>query len=95
MNNNIYLLQMYQEVKRTFTPQPMVSYRSARKSSYLVRAKLDRIERKVGSCKYNGKHCSVCKNVLEIATFTCSNNQTTYKINHKLDCNEKCLVYVE
>ena len=52
VNNNIYLLHMDQEVKRTFTPQPMVSYRSARKlSSYLVRAKLYPIERKVGLCK--------------------------------------------
>ena len=68
---------MYQEVQRIFTPQPMVSYRSARKSSYLVRAKLYLIERKVGSCKCNGKHCLLCKNVLETATFTCSNDQTT------------------
>ena len=86
---------MDQEVKRTFTPQPMVSYRSARKlSSYLVRAKLYPIERKVGSCKCKGKRCEVCKNVLETDTFTCSNDQTTYKINHKFDCNEKCLVYL-
>ena len=42
---------MDQEVKRTFTPQPIISYRSARKlSSYLVRAKLHPVERKVGSC---------------------------------------------
>ena len=36
----------------------------------------------------------MCKNVLETDTFTCSNDQTTYKINHKFDCNEKCLVYL-
>ena len=91
VNNNIYLLHMDQEVKRTFTPQPMVSYRSARKlSSYLVRAKLYPIERKVGSCKCKGKRCEVSKNVLETDTFTCINDQTTYKINRKFDCNEKC-----
>ena len=28
VNNNIYLLHMDQEVKRTFTPQPMISYQS-------------------------------------------------------------------
>ena len=50
-NNKIYLLHMDQEVKRAFTPQPMVSYRSVHKlSSYLVRAKLYSIERKVGLC---------------------------------------------
>ena len=38
---------MEQEIKRTFTTQTMVSYRSARKlSSHLVRAKLYPIERK-------------------------------------------------
>ena len=58
VNYNIYLLHMDQEVKRTFTPQPMISYRSARKlSSYLVMAKLCLTERKVGSCKCKGKSC--------------------------------------
>ena len=91
VNNNIYLLHMDQEIKRTFTPQPMVSYWSARKlSNYLVRGKLYPIERKVGSCKCNGKRCEVCINVLETDTFICSNDQTTYKIKHRFDCNEKC-----
>ena len=66
---------MNQEVKRTFTPQPMVSYQSVHTlSSYLVRSKLYPIERKVGSCKRNGKCCEVCKNVLETDMFTCSND---------------------
>ena len=55
-------------------------------------AKLYLIERKVGLHKSNGKCCEVCKNVLKTDTFTCSNKQTTYKINHKFDCNKKCLV---
>ena len=39
VNNNLYLLHMDQKVERTFTPQPMVSYRSVRiLSSYPVRA---------------------------------------------------------
>ena len=46
-------------------------------SSYLVGAKLYPVERKVGPCKCNGKRCEVCKYVLEIDTFTCSNIQTT------------------
>ena len=36
----------------------------------------------------------MCKNVLETDTFTCSNDQITCKINHKFDCNGKCLVYL-
>ena len=48
---NLYLLYMNQEVKNVFTPG-LVSYRSARKiNSYLVRAKLYTLERKVGSEK--------------------------------------------
>ena len=47
-NNNLNLLHIDQEINRTFTPQPLVSYRIARKlSSYLVTAKLYPIERKV------------------------------------------------
>ena len=95
VNNNIYLLHMDQEVKGTFPPQPMVSYRSAHKlSSYLVRAKLYPKERQVGSRKCKGKRCKVCKNVLETDMFTCCKYQTTYEINHKFDCDEKCLVYL-
>ena len=53
----------------------MVSYQSVHTlSSYLVRGKLYPIERKVGSCKCNGKCCEVCKNVLETDMFTCSND---------------------
>ena len=66
---------MDQEVKRTFTSQPMVFYQSLRKlSSYLVRAKLYPTERKVWSCKCNGRRSEVCKNVLETDMFTCSND---------------------
>ena len=72
----------------------MVSFRSARKlSSYHVRAKLYPVERKVGSCKYNGNRCQLSQSISETDTFTCSNNGTTYKINHKFNCNEKCLIY--
>ena len=51
------LLYMDNEVKRVFTPKPMISFRSARKlSSYLVRAKLYSTYRTVGSFKCGGKH---------------------------------------
>ena len=46
------LLYMDNEVERVFTPEPMISFRSARKlSSYLVRAKIYPTERTVGSYK--------------------------------------------
>ena len=50
IRKNLYLLNMDQRVKEVFSSQPMVSFRSARKlSSYLVRAKLYPLERRVGS----------------------------------------------
>ena len=58
----LYLLYMDQGSKRTFSSQLMVSYGSAGKlSSYLTRATLYSIERKAGSCKYNGKHLRLVK----------------------------------
>lgn len=78
---------MDQGSKRTFSSQLMVSYGSAGKlSSYLTRATLYSIERKAESCKYNGKHFEVCKNILQIDTCTCSNDQTTYEVNHQKEC---------
>ena len=89
------LLYMENEVKRVFTPKPMISFRSARKlSSYLVRAKLYPTERIVGSYKCGGKRCEVCINVNETSTFTSTVTGETYIINHRFDCNEKYLVYL-
>ena len=50
LRRNKYLLNMNAEVKQTFTPVPMVFYRSSKKlSSYLVRPKLYPIDRTVES----------------------------------------------
>ena len=79
---------MDNEVKRVFTPKPMISFRSARKlSSYLVRAKLYPTERTVGSYKCGGKRCEVCINVNETSAFTSTVTGQTYIINHRYDCN--------
>ena len=89
------LLYMNNEVKRVFTPKPMILFRSARKlSSYLLRAKLYPTERTVGSYKCGGKRCEVCINVNETSTFTSTVTGETYIINHRFDCNERCLVYL-
>ena len=77
-----------------FMPGPMVIFRSSRKlSSYLVSDKLYPLERVTGSCKCHGKRCVVCLNVNKSSTFTSSVTHETYKINHKSDCNSKCLIY--
>ena len=74
---------MNQKVKKVFTPKPMVSFRSARKlSSYLVRAKLYPLERKVGSFKCKGKRCQTRLNVNETDSFPSSMTKEEYKINH-------------
>ena len=93
INKNLYLLYMNNEVKKVFTPKPMISFRSARKmSSYLVRAKLYPEERTKVSFKCGSKRCEVCLNVNETSTFASTVTVETYIINHKFICNDKCLV---
>ena len=95
IDKNLSILHMDKEVKKVFTPRPMVSFRSARKlNSYLVRAKLYPLERTVVSYKCKSKRCQVCNNITEADSFTCSNDQTSFKINHRFDCNERCLIYL-
>ena len=73
----------------------MASSCSARKiSSYLVRAKLYPLERRVGSFKCGGRHCQVCLNVTETETFTSTSTNQTYKINHEFNCNQSSLIYL-
>ena len=84
-----------QEVERVFTPGPMGSFRSARKSSsYLVRGKLYPFESRVGSFKCGGKRCQICLNVTETETFTSTSTNQTYKINHEFICNKSSLIYL-
>ena len=86
---------MNEDVKSVFTPAPMISFRSARKlSSYLVRAQLYPLERTVGSVQCKRKRCQTCHNVKEIETFTSTTTGKTFKINYKLNCNDKGLVYL-
>ena len=95
IRNHLYILYMDKEVKKVFSPAPMVSFKSARKlSSYLVRAKLYPLNRSVGSFKCKKTRCEVCINVIETDTFTSAVTGETFKINHRFDCDEKCLVYL-
>ena len=48
----------------------------------------------MGSYRCGSKRCEVCKYVTETDTFTSSVTGETYKINHRLECNDKCLVYL-
>ena len=85
---------MYQEVKNIFPPGPM-SHRSARKIiSYLVGVKIYPLQRKVGSDKCVKSRCEVCLNIQETDTFTSSTTDESFKINHKLNCKDHCLIYL-
>ena len=95
IKDNLYLLYMNDEVKKTFTPSPMISFRSSRKiSSYIVRAKLYPLERTVGSSKCGKKRCEVCDVISETDTFSSTVTGESFKIIHKFNCNDKCLVYL-
>ena len=88
---------LYQDetVKPVFTPFLMVLYRNARRlSSYLVRAKLYPFERKRDCYKFGSSRCQVCNNIEETETFSSTVTGETYKINHHLCCNDKCLIYL-
>ena len=83
------------EVKSVFTHLPFVSFRSVRNlRSHLVRSKLYPQERTVGSFKCNNPRCLTCKNVQECDTFTSHVTKEAFKINHRFNCNSKCLVYL-
>ena len=95
VNKHLNILCLDENAKEVFMPGPMATFPSSRKlSSYLVRAKLYPLERVTGSCKCRGKRCTVCLNVNETSTFTSSVTHEAYKINHKFDCNSKCLIYL-
>ena len=86
---------MNNQVKKVLSPKPMISFRSARKmSSYLVRTKLYPEERTKGSFKCGSKPCEVCLYVNETSTFASTVTGETYIINHKFNCNDKCLIYL-
>ena len=92
---HLYLLHMDKEVKKVFPVAPIASFKSARKlSSYIVRAKLYPLQRTVGSFKCNQPWCEVCINVIETDTFTSTATGESFKINHKFNCDHKCLIYL-
>ena len=73
----------------------MISFRSSRKiSSYIVRAKLYPLERSVGSFKCDTKCCEVCDVISDTDTFSSTATGESFKINHKFNCNDKCVVYL-
>ena len=86
---------MSREAKAVFSPKPVVSFRSARRiSSYSARAKLYPLERFAGSRQCKKRKCKVCTNVTEADTFSSIVTSETFQINHELNCDDKCLIYL-
>ena len=91
----MYLFNMNEEVWKTFSPGPIVSFRSSRKlSSYLVRAKLHPLQRELASTRCSKRRCKVCNNVTDTSLFSSTVTGDTFKINHSLNCEDKCLIYL-
>ena len=89
------LLFLYsdKEVQKVFSPPPMASYRSTRKiKDYIVRSKLYSLDRNVGCGGCENSRSQVCKNIKVTDTFDSFTTKKSYKINHKFDCNDKCLI---
>ena len=95
VSRSLHFLYINQEVKKVFIPEPMDSFRKARKlSSYLVRAKFCPLERKVGSFKCKEKRCQTFLNINEMDSFASSVTEEEYKIYHCFNCNKKYLIYL-
>ena len=81
IKDSLNILYMSREVKAAFSPEPMVSFRSAgRISSNLVRTKLYSLERFVGSWQYKKRRCEVCTNITETYTFSSTVTCETFQI---------------
>ena len=93
IRKNLQLLYADERVKKVFSPAPFIFFRSTRNlKSYLVKGKIYPLERKVVSEKCKGKRCLVCLNVSETDIFQSFQTKKQYKINHQLNCNDKCLI---
>ena len=74
---------------------PLVAFRTARNlGNFLVRAKVYPMEREKGSCKCGKKRCATCLNNCQTDFFIRSANGKVFKINHQLNCDDKCFVYL-
>ena len=59
-----------------------------------MRAKLYPIKREKGSYPCKKTRCQVCQNVSQTDTFCSTKTGEYYKINLRLNCDDKCLVYL-
>ena len=97
IRKNLQLLdeETGEQVKKVFSSAPFVCFRSTRNSKgFLVRSKIYPLERKVDSKKCKSKRRLGCLNGCETDVFQSFQTKEQYKINHLLNCNDKCLIYL-
>ena len=95
LKNNLHLLHSDKEVQKVFSPPPFVSFRTARNiKNHLVRAKVYPLKRTKGSSKCNKPRCQTCINMCSTDMFASFTRKEVYKINHHLNCDDKCIVYL-
>ena len=84
---------MNEETRKIFLQQPMVSFYSHEISEYLVRPNLCSLgSDRVNKC--GRKWCEVCMNVSRLNKFTSNDTCETNNINHKLNYDDNCLIYL-
>ena len=60
----------------------------------MVRAKVYPLLHECGSSGCNKSRCQTCLNVNNTDVFQSFVTNETYKINHKFDCDSKCIIYL-
>ena len=78
-----------------FSRAPVILFKGTRNlKSYLVRYKIYPVQGKVGSENCDSKCCLVCLNVSKNEILRLLQTKEQYKINHQINCNGKCLIYL-
>ena len=89
----MFFLNVNEELRKMFSPGPMVSFQSAWKlSSSFVTAKLYPLQKKVGFSKCGKRRCKVCNSITVTTIFISAVAKDTFKITHSLNCDNKCLI---
>ena len=60
----------------------------------MVRAKVQSLSRECGSSGCSKSSCQTCLNVNNTDVFQSFVTKESYKINHKFDCDSKCIIYL-
>ena len=90
-NFNPNLRFTYESNEKSFSFLDLVITVSNQKLKTALHIKIDRV---VESTKCGKKRCEVWVNVSETNTFSSNVICETYKINHKLNCDDDCLIYL-